>query len=163
MRPRLQFIMDQERPPRRAFGIDDYAQPVLAEITRQPNSVWITIEFGDRPGVKIGDVAPSFPPKIERVAALPFSVRDGTHATVQEAKKIDPLYGSNPVGAYISFGRIDIGNLGFGGAVRAMLDSISHPLGGDVDRPGKMRIHDLRVTRDPGLADEVEIRLWTMG
>ena len=162
MRPRLQIILDEARPPRRAFGIDDYAQPVLAEITRQPNSLWVTVEHGKRAGVKVGDVAPSFPPKIERVGALPFNQRDGAHHTIEEAKKIDPVFGSGPVGAYLSFGRVDIGNLGFGGAVRALLDALSHPLGGDVDRPGKLRIRDLRVTRDPGLVDEAEVRLWTM-
>ena len=127
LRPRLQFILDEMRPPRRAFGIDDYAQPVLAEITRQPNSVWITIEFGDRPGVKVGDVPPSFPPKIQQVFALPFSLRDGIHATAREAKKGAQLLGSGPVGAYLSFGRMDIGNLGFGGAVRGLLDALSVP------------------------------------
>jgi len=84
MRPRLQFIMDQERPPRRAFGIDDYAQPLLAEVTRQPNSVWVTVEFGDRPGLKIGDVAPSFPPKMN--ARRPFPSRSVT-APMQRFRK----------------------------------------------------------------------------
>jgi hypothetical protein len=161
-RPRLQIILDVARPPRRAFGIDDYAQPILDEIVRQPNSVWVSMHESDRPGVKISDVGPAFPPKIERVESLPFTLRDGMHGTVQAAKKINPLLGSRPVGVYLSFGRVDIGNLGFGGAVRSVLDALSSPLGGDVDRPGKMRIRDLRVTRDPGLSDEVEVRLWTM-
>lgn len=162
MRPRLQFILDVERPPRRAFGIDDYAATLLGEVARQPNSVWATIEMGERPGVKVRDVAPSFPPKIQNVASLPFSPRNGPSQTVEAARKMSVLLGSGPVGAYLSFGRVDIGNLGFGGAVRAVLDALSHPLGGDVDRPGKMRIKDLRVTRDPGVVDEVEIRLWTI-
>ena len=162
MRPRLEFIRDRNRPPRRAFGIDDYAQPVLAEIARQPNSIWITLEDGDRPGVKVRDVPPSFPPRIHRVATLPFSQRAGTHITVEAAKKIDPLLGSGPIGVYLTFGRLDVGDLGFGGAVRAALDALSYPLGGDVDRPGKMRVRDLRVTRDAGVVDEVEVRLWTI-
>lgn len=162
MRPRLEFILDVDRPPRRAFGIDDYAAAVLKEISRQPNSVWVTVEFGNRPGVKVRDVPPSFPPRIDRVATLPFVPRDGMQPTTQAARKIDLLIGSGPVGAYVSFGRMDIGNLGFGGAVRSVLDSLSYPLGGDVDRPGKLRIKDLRVTRDPGLVDEIEVRLWKM-
>lgn len=161
MRPRLEILLDVNRPPRRRFGIDDYAQPILAEIAKQPNSVWITLRTSDRPGVKVSDVAPSFPPRIQRVAKLPFSPRDGSHPTAQAARSIDLLLGSAPVGAYLSFGRVDIGNLGFGGAVRTVLDALSHPLGGDMDRPGKLRVRDLRVTRDPALDAEVEVRLWS--
>jgi hypothetical protein len=169
-RPRGLFV-EGDPVPWMDFGEDDWVwrvsrvvrRPVLDVVAEHPRSVWVQLTHGDRPGVKVGDVAPPFPPKIERVVEVPFtSGRDDLVEIRQALAKTPPLRGSGDVGLQLGFGRVPLGNFDYGGPVRVMFDALSKTLGGTEGRPGDLRITDLRVTREPGRIDGCEIRLWSI-
>lgn len=161
VKPHLRFTLGHGYRSRRA-SIDDYAKPVLEEVNRYPRSVWVEIRNGDRTGVKIGNVLPPFPPRIERVIEVPFGSKDDASEMREMLAGAPPLAGASDVGVHLAFGRVNIGNFEFGGPVRLIFDGLSAMLGGSESSPGDLRIKDLRVTRDPGRVDGCEIRLWTI-
>ena len=160
-RPHLVFVVGARASSR--SSIDDWAKPVLDEISSHPRSVWVELREGDRPGVKINDVAPPFPPKIDRSVEVPFeSGRDDLVEIRKALGTINPLRGSGDVGAHFGFGRVQLGDFDYGGPVRVMFDALSKTLGGTEGRPGDLRIRDLRVARDPGRVTGCEVRLWSI-
>ena len=159
-KPYLTFVLGPTRPVRRA-GIDDYAKPVLDVVSPHARSVWVKLTDGETAGVKIGNVAPPFPPRIDRSIEVPFSSdRDDVREMKEMLARTPPMAGASDVGVHLSFGRVNVGDFDFGGPVRVMFDALSPVLDGTQTNPGDLRIKDLRVTRDQGRIDGCEIRIW---
>ena len=113
--------------------------------------------------MRIADTSPPFPPRIDRaieVEILP--TRDNAQKLAAQLATTPALLGDAPVGAHITIGPADPANFGFGGPPRIVLDALSATLGGDLSRPGDLRIHDLRIVRGPARSNTTEIRLWTI-
>lgn len=162
-RPQLQFTVTSFSYAGHEYGLDDLAQPVLSAVVSRANSVWVTAREGDEPGVRISEVAPPFPPKIDLVLESSYNAtRDEITELTKEFEAGGALGGDGPVGAHLTLGPTDVGDFGFGGSTRLVLDALSGALGGRVGRPGDLRIRDLRVVRGPAHGGGTEIRLWTI-
>ena len=158
-RPYFAFTPDAPRSPRRR-GLDDYLKPVLGEMKNDPLSLWATLVEGDRPGLRIADTPPGFPPIIDRVLEVPYSAGGLDPRTLADAVSAQPrLLGRGPVGVHLTLRRILRTDVEYGGAIRVVFDGLSVLLGGDLQSPADTRIWDLRVVRD-SRAEAVEIRLW---
>ena len=160
--PRLDFTVSSWSYAGHRFALDDLGKPVLESVAKNARSAWVTAHVGDRPGVRIADTAPPFPPRIDRVYEVgAFPTREGAQKLTAALSSAKALLGEAPVGAHINIGPSDPANFGFG-AARLVLDALSKPLGGDLAHPGDLRIRDLRVVRGSSRAEGTEIRLWVI-
>ncbi len=163
LRPNLRFVVSRLARAGRRYSIDDYAKPVLDVVAQKPRSVWVRMAEGDRPGVTITDVAPPFPPRIDRVLEVPFRGQSDDAAQIKQALKKEPVIaGEQPLGIHLGIGRFEVGDFDYGGPVRVLFDGLSETLGGTLGSPGDLRIRELRVTREPGRIDGAEVRVWVM-
>lgn len=159
-RPYLAFTLASLRTPRRR-GLDDYLKPVLDEVRNDPVSLWATLLEGERPGLRISETAPGFPPVIDRLLEVPLTAAGKIDPrTLAEAVSSFPrLLGRNPVGVHLTVRGILRSDTAYAGTIRIVFDGLSTLLGGTLDSPADTRISDLRVVRD-SRADVAEIRLW---
>lgn len=99
-RPYFAFTPSALRAPRRR-GLDDYLKPVLDEMRNDPVSLWATFAEGDRPGLRIADTAPGFPPVIDRVLDVPLTAAGAIDPrTLADAVSAPPrLLGRGPSGS----------------------------------------------------------------
>ncbi len=161
--PRLDFVVSAWSYAGHRYALDDLAKPVMDVVAKNARTAWVTAHVGDRPGVRIADTAPPFPPRIDRVLEVPiFPTRENVQKLTSELSTAKVLLGEAPVGAHINVGPSDPANFGFGGAPRLVLDALSKPLGGDLSQPGDLRIRDLRVVRSSSRSEGTEIRLWVI-
>ena len=162
-RPRLDFVVSSWAYAGHRFALDDLAKPVIEAVSRNARSAWISATRGDRPGVRVADTSPPFPPRIDRTIELSVPpTRDNASALKAELSRQPVMRGELPVGVHIDVGSADPGNFGFGGAPRLVLDALSETLGGDLSNPGDLRIRDLRVVRGGARSTGTEIRIWVL-
>lgn len=132
-----------------------------------PESIWLTMSLvpeGDQ-GVEIGDEPPPTPDPSSVVADLTvasppnLSVR-GT--ILLELADSSELLGADWLGLELTFGRdVDIGEFGFAGPIKPLIDAMSPLLGRDRSGgPADHRLHDLRIRKDERRNRSVGIRFW---
>ena len=146
---------------RARWAIDDFMQPVIQEMRTTPVSLWAKMAEGERPGLRIADAAPAFPPKFERMLAINSPAGecepDAVAALIDKQTEIS---GQNHVGVHITLRRLSRDDFDFGGNIRVIFDGLTILLGGGLGRPADSRIRDLRVVRDTQATDTTEIRIW---
>jgi hypothetical protein len=153
--PHLDFVVTSFVRYGRRFALDDLAKPVIDTVTRHPRSMWVRVEHGDSPGVRVSEVAPPFPPHIHHMIELPvLAERANVSVINRDLASVAKVAGSSPVGVHLTVGPVDLRELGFGGPVRILFDALAQPLGGDD------RIIDLRVVRGSSEQRGTEIRMW---
>lgn len=159
-RPYLAFTLSNARSAGRR-GLDDFLKPILDEMKNDPVSLWATLAQGDRPGLRISDTGPAFPPIIDRVLEVPFNAAGSIDPkTLSDAVNAVPrLLGRGPVGVHVTLRSLTRRDAEYGGIIRVVFDGLSILLGGDLQSPADTRIWDLRVVRD-SRAEVAEIRLW---
>ena len=145
----------------RRHALDDFIQPVITQMKNEPVSLWAKLQEGARPGLRIADTPPAFPPKFERT--LLISCPEGqldADAVSSMVEKQAVISGSAPIGVHIALSKLYRSDFDFGGNVRVVFDGLSTLLGGDLARPADRRIRDLRVVRDTQTPGVTEVRLW---
>lgn len=159
-RPYFTFTI-REGAGRTRWAIDDFMHPVMLEMRATPVSLWAKLTEGDRPGLRIADTAPAFPPRFERLLVIdsPAGYCEA-EAVAAVVEKQNVIAGQSHIGVHITLRRLSRNDFDFGGNVRVIFDGLNALLGGNLARPADKRIRDLRVVRDSQAADTTEIRLW---
>jgi hypothetical protein len=166
--PRLTFIVSGFRRGGQDFDVDNLAKPVLEIVSTDPTSVWVRVEEGTREGVLIED---GVPPPAERTDLL-LDVLEPRRRSVrpavplQEASGMPVLGTANaPIGLEIAFDdeMERIGDFGFAGPVKPLIDSLGTVLGTYAGGPRDYRIKELRIRRgERPSARGARLRLWLL-
>jgi len=133
----------------------------------RPESIWLTLSLahqGDE-GVEIASERPPTPDPGSLVADATvtsppnLSIR-GT--VLPELAESEALVDADWLGLELTFGHeIDIGEFGFAGPIKPLIDAMSPLLGRDQrGGPADHRLHDLRIRTDEREDQSVGIRFW---
>lgn len=160
-KPHLEFVIDSYERYGHRFGLHDLAKPVLDAVGGEVRAAWVAETDGPENGVRIGDVAAPFPPRVAIEVILEASATRAEAGALREELEAAKLrIGSGPIGVHLTFGRnVVVGDFGFGGPVRILLDAMSAGLGGD-ERSSDLPIRDLRVLRESRMRSGTELRIW---
>lgn len=159
---RLQFTVASLLRWGNRFDIDNMCKPVLDALGAEFDTIWATTVVGDRPGVTIAGERPPAP-----YLAAQAMIADPPRMSVRRddvlAELVDatPIRDDGPLGCHLRFGDPDapIGDFGFEGPIKPLIDALWPLLGGEAHKPADHRIHDLRVER--GVAVQgVEVTVW---
>jgi hypothetical protein len=133
----------------------------------RPESIWLTMCLASQgcEGVEIANEQPPIPDPDSLVAdvtvASPpnLSIR-GT--VLPELANTSELLDADWLGLELTFGNeVDIGEFGFAGPIKPLIDAMSPLLGRDRSGgPADHRLHDLRIRTDERSDQSVRIRLW---
>ena len=163
-RPRLGFTVASFRRRGHVFDLDNLTKPVLDVVGGAVESVWATVAEGQVPGVSIGEGTPPPPPRVD----FRVSIADPPRRSVRTDQPLPELADVVPVGVnehlgmrLALHGAQKIGDFGFEGPVKPLIDALAPVLGGRPGRPADHRIKDLRVVQ--GAADDgADVVLWVL-
>ncbi len=149
--PRLQFVVSSWKRGCQYFDLDNIAKPVLDVIGIEADSVWVSVTVGEPPGVVISEARPQSvvnllseihiaqPPtrSIKRLPALP------------ELAGLPPIGTDEPLGVGLAFSAatVRVGDFGFEGPIKSLIDAMGPVLGTYHQGSADYRIRELRVTR----------------
>lgn len=166
--PRLGFIVASLTRGHQPFDIDNLAKLVLDAVAPDPASVWVTVEVGDRPGVRIGDEAPpsldaslvdvriGTPPR-RSVRSPPVLVELATAVVIEPA--------TAPIGLELTYdsAAVRIGRFDFEGPVKPLIDALAPLFGRYANGPADHRVRELRITKGVRPGEEgVRVRAWRL-
>jgi hypothetical protein len=132
----------------------------------RPGSIWVTQQpMSDRgEGLEIVHEAPPPPdPEVVLVDLVPAAPPSGSAwgNRLPELDGASALVDAPWLGLALTFGpHADIGEFGFNGPVKGLIDATWPLLGGSSGQPADHRLTDLRITIDPSLDREVRLRFW---
>jgi len=137
----------------------------MTELYR-PRSIWLTMEktSEEEKGMVLCHEPPAEPSagtvRVDVVIANPpkSSIR-GTN--LPELAGHEELSDEPWLGLDLTFGQeVDIGEFGFDGPVKGLIDAMYPVLGGRSGHPADHRLHDLRIRRDVRDDGSVRARFW---
>jgi hypothetical protein len=168
-RPAMIFTVSSWKRYGNWFDLDNLTWPVISALTLVPDSIWSTVRRAEPVGVTLWEQGP---PAVDHeiafarhIAQPPLSSQAGIPALI-ELEGASVLGRAEPLGLELTFDdpAAPIGNFGFNGPVKPMIDALGPLLGWHGSKkggPADHRIHDLRVRRGkvPG-SHGAQLRLW---
>lgn len=161
---RLQFTVASLLRLGNRFDIDNMSKPVLDALGGEFESVWATVDVGNNPGVL---VSAEPPPRSDMGRWV--SISDPPNRSIRrydvlpELADVEPVGANSSLGCHLLFGDPDtpIGDFGFEGPIKPLIDVLWPLLGGEANNPADHRIHDLRVDRSTGV-EGVDVTIWEL-
>lgn len=151
-RPHLVFTVSSYRRGGQDFDIDNLAKPVLETIAPQPATIWVEVQLGEAEGVLVDDAPPPAPPRHDVLLDVALPRR----RSVRPLIPLVETHGMSVLGELTSAVGIElhfddaaerIGDFGFTGPIKPLIDALGNVLGTYVAGPCDYRIKELRVRR----------------
>lgn len=150
--PYLGFTVASFRRGGNFFDIDNPAKLALDCVAQTPESIWVKMNEGTRPGLEFGEQEPPVPAKVEVSIYIALPRRRSVKPLVpmSEVAALSQLgLMDEPLGLHLAFDSEteDIGRFDFEGPIKPLIDGLGPILGNAVQGPADYRIHDLRITK----------------
>ncbi|MBX3003127.1 MAG: hypothetical protein KF828_04155 [Anaerolineales bacterium] len=149
---RLRFVVGAWKRRGHFFDLDNLVSPVLDAIgskLSERESIWATVELGDKPGVEITNGSPPPSP----IGGLRVVLKNPPLRSIRTSKPLLELVEANlfgepsqPCGCEIRIGMNASGiAFGFEGPIKPTIDALWPLLGGTFKSPADHRVRDLRL------------------
>ena len=133
----------------------------------RPESIWLTMSLASQgcEGVEIANEQPPTPDPGSLVADVTVANPPNLSilgTVLPELANTSELLDADWLGLELTFGNeVDIGEFGFAGPIKPLIDAMSPLLGKDRSGgPADHRLHDLRIRTDERSDQSVRIRFW---
>lgn len=144
----------------------DHAAGGFLEDPYRPTSVWVTMAKA-APGEVGVALCHEYPPEpapervvLEFVISKP-PAESSSGTVLAELAGASELSASDWLGVDLTFGpEVDIGEFGFYGPIKGLIDAMWPVLGGRPRFPNDHRVHDLRIRQDERTDGSVRARFW---